>query len=121
MKGKDAPHASDGPSPASTGPASTGPTCHTGRRRFLGGLGGSGLAVAAVIFGRAQGADAAVLALHHVGCCELSYANSGRSSCYSGNHYVWTCGEVINGTLDQCDCCEHYNPNYSTANCVVSP
>jgi hypothetical protein len=100
--------------------ANVQPDSRVDRRRFLGGVGASGLATAAVLFGRSESAMAAS-DLHKVGCCCLSYPSSHDIySCESGNHYVWGCGKVVNHRLIRCDCCEHYNPNYSTGYCPVS-
>jgi hypothetical protein len=92
------------------------------RRRFLGGVGAGGLGAAAVIFGRAPSAKAVTPNLYHVACCELLHPNSGNLACDEGgsaHHWSWNCSYTTNGTLIQCECCEHYNPNYSTAFCNV--
>lgn len=94
-------------------------TPRVGRRRFLGGVGASGLAAAGVVFGFAGPAQALV----PVGCCTLCCKSTGSlGSCESGSHYVWSC-TIENDLI--CDCCEHGNPcstgcnssNYSTAYC----
>jgi hypothetical protein len=71
------------------------------RRRFLGGMGASGLAAAGVIFGRAPAAYAEV----DVDCCHLCGSPSiSLSTCrgYS-KHYVWECEK--NSSV-YCLCCE---------------
>lgn len=76
-----------------------------GRRRFLGGVGMSGLAAAGVIFGFAKPA----LALVSAGCCTLCCNPSqSMSQCESGSYYVWSCSE--SGGFLYCDCCEHNSP-----------
>ncbi len=71
------------------------------RRRFLGGVGATGLATAAVIFGRPEAAQAAVAWR----CCHLCKSPSiSIASCknYSG-HYLWYCNAEAR---IQCQCCE---------------
>jgi hypothetical protein len=73
-----------------------------GRRRFMTGVGASGLATAAVVFGRPGEA----LASYPLNCCNLCYAPSiSVASCkgYSG-HYLWRCDNGA-GTI-HCECCE---------------
>ncbi|GAA2408911.1 hypothetical protein [Nonomuraea africana] len=71
------------------------------RRRFLGGLGATGLTAAAVMFGRPEAAQAAVAWR----CCHLCQSPSiSLSTCksYSG-HYLWYCNAEAR---IQCQCCE---------------
>jgi hypothetical protein len=77
-----------------------------GRRRFLGGVGAGGLAVAATVFGRATPASAATVPY---GCCTLCLTSSSRSlaSCQTGSYYTWVC----NRGTQICECCEHYDGN----------
>jgi hypothetical protein len=72
-----------------------------GRRRFMTGVGASGLATAAVVFGRPGTAHAYT---HY--CCNLCFAPSiSLSSCqsYSG-HYTWYCDS--GPSRPHCYCCE---------------
>jgi hypothetical protein len=88
------------------------------RRRFLAGVGASGLATAGAVFGFAQPASAEAFA----GCCVLCCSPSHSvASCESGSHYVWTCSE---SAYLFCSCCEHGQPcnkcnstNYSSYSC----
>lgn len=74
-----------------------------GRRRFFGGLGAGGLAVAGAVFGRATPAEALIA----VGCCNLCWDPSGTlSQCQSGTHYTWSCS-ITGGNHVVCTCCEH--------------
>jgi hypothetical protein len=73
-----------------------------GRRSFLAGIGASGLATAATIFGQATPASAIVSA----GCCNLCFSPSHSvAQCETGRYYVWTCS--YNSEYLYCDCCEH--------------
>ena len=75
----------------------------TGRRRFLAGIGATGLAAAGTVFGRATAASALVKA----GCCNLCYSSSSShtmAQCESGRYYVWYCN--YSGGV-YCTCCEH--------------
>lgn len=75
------------------------------RRGFLAGVGGTGLATAAALFGRATPAYATVKA----GCCDLCFSSSPThtlSQCQTGTHYLWSCAYGGNGSL-RCYCCEH--------------
>jgi len=78
-----------------------------GRRRFLTGIGATGLAVAAATFGRAMPAYAVT-----EGCCGLpnppgSECYTTWSYCLSIKKYVWTCsGPGPRGTQYRCSCCE---------------
>jgi hypothetical protein len=81
------------------------------RRRLLGGIGASGLAAAAAVFGRADPAQALV----QVVCCHLCFNPShSEQECETGTHYVWTCSQTVNNRLNQCWCCEH---GVTTATC----
>jgi hypothetical protein len=74
-----------------------------GRRTFLAGIGATGLAAAATIFGRATPASALV----NAGCCTLCYSPSSShtmAQCESGTYYRWSCN--YSGGV-YCDCCEH--------------
>jgi hypothetical protein len=93
-------------------PAQERPQSRPGRRRFLGGLGASGLAAAVAVFGRADPAYALVTVV----CCHLCFSPShSEQECETGRHYVWTCGRTVNGRLQQCWCCEH---GVTTATCT---
>jgi hypothetical protein len=78
----------------------------TGRRRFLTGVGATGLAVAAATFGRPTGAFAVTEV-----CCDL-YHGPG-SDCYTSyptcstmaSPYIWTCMQRKPRVL-MCHCCE---------------
>jgi hypothetical protein len=91
-----------------------------GRRRFLAGVGASGLATAGVVFGFATPASALV----SYQCCNLCCSPSHTlSECESGSYYVWEC--TTSGGYLYCNCCEHGNPcsygcntyHYSSAQC----
>jgi hypothetical protein len=75
------------------------------RRWFLGGIGASGLAAAAAVFGRSNPA----LAAYNVACCHLTFRPTRTiSQCLSAIHYVWNCSHA--GYV-RCQCCEikdHY-------------
>jgi hypothetical protein len=76
-----------------------------GRRRFMAGVGASGLATAAVVFGRSGTAQAGALS-YPLNCCTLCFKPSiSVAACkgYSG-HYIWRCSNGA-GTL-HCECCE---------------
>jgi hypothetical protein len=74
-----------------------------GRRRFLSGVGASGLATAMAVFGSATPASALVAA----GCCNLCRSRSGTfAQCSSGTHYVWSCS-IGGSAFLHCTCCEH--------------
>jgi len=89
-----------GPSPA----GADEPRPRVGRRWFLSGLGASGLASAAAVFGFTPSASALVSA----GCCNLCCSPSHSvSTCESGSHYVWQCSESY---YLFCNCCEHGSP-----------
>ena len=86
------------------GPASIGRS-RTGRRRFLAGVGATGLAVAAATFGRSTPAFAATQ-----GCCHLTYppgndCYTSYTTCSSNAAYIWIC--TWNTRPPQtCHCCE---------------
>ena len=84
----------------------TEPGSHVVRRRFLGVVGGGGLATAATVFGFASPASARTIPY---GCCHLCCRPIGKtlSQCESGFHYVWRCTERGGAT---CTCCEHQSP-----------
>jgi hypothetical protein len=71
------------------------------RRRFLGGVGASGLAAATVAFGRPTAANATVAWR----CCNLCYSpNTTLTTCKgTSGHYLWYCNAETN---IQCQCCE---------------
>lgn len=80
-----------------------------GRRGFLAGIGASGLATAATLFGQATPAYATVPA----GCCNLCFKPShSLSQCETGTYYMWAC--AYNSDFLFCYCCEH---GTSGANC----
>jgi hypothetical protein len=83
----------------------TEPRSRVARRRFLGVVGGGGLATAATVFGFASPASATVA----YGCCNLCCNPKGKTlaQCETGFHYVWQCTESTGGT---CTCCEHQSP-----------
>jgi len=96
------------------------PGSHVARRRFLGVVGGGGLATAATVFGFATPASATV----KYGCCHLCCSPSHTvAQCESGFHYVWQCSESL---LVTCQCCEHQSPcrngcnstHYSSYSCM---
>jgi hypothetical protein len=70
------------------------------RRRFLAGVGASGLATAAVMFGRSTPAFAV-----SAGCCNLCYSPGDFNSCDQGTHYLWAC--AYGSEFLYCYCCEH--------------
>jgi hypothetical protein len=74
------------------------------RRRFLAGLGASGLVVAEALFGRTAAAEAS----GDCSCCNLVYCppNTTYDSCTSTCHYLWGCAG--SGTIT-CNCCEKKN------------
>lgn len=72
------------------------------RRRFLGGVGASGLAAAAAVFGSPTPALGEVQAQ----CCSLCKTPSTYSRCTTGTYYVWTCYPGQSQYL-HCHCCEH--------------
>jgi hypothetical protein len=75
------------------------------RRGFLGGVGATGLATAAVAFGPAVSAEALVDVL----CCHLcKYPSGGQLQCQNHAHsYTWYCSVVVSGRLYECTCCEN--------------
>ena len=81
------------------------PRSHVARRRFLGVVGGGGLATATTVFGFASPASAATLPY---ACCHLCCPPTWNlATCESGFHYVWQCAKTGGGT---CQCCEHGSP-----------
>jgi hypothetical protein len=73
-----------------------------GRRAFLGGVGASGLATAATLFGQATPAAATVAA----GCCNLCFSPTHSvAQCETGQYYVWSC--PYGSQYLYCNCCEH--------------
>ncbi|MBE1492784.1 hypothetical protein [Plantactinospora soyae] len=78
----------------------------TGRRKVLAGVGASGLAMAAAVFGRSTPAQAA----NHA-CCTLVFVppNVSYASCTSGRHYVWQCTFGTVGPVYRYNCCEKMN------------
>jgi hypothetical protein len=78
------------------------------RRRLLTGVGASGLAAAAAVFGRGTPAEAA-----NWGCCDLYYAppNMSYSTCTSSaRHWVWQCTFGTVGPIYRYNCCEVTTP-----------
>jgi hypothetical protein len=83
------------------------------RRRFLSGVGASGLTAAAAIFGFSQSASAKRRPLFKMcspgtfiaGCCCLCCPPAEMNECETGNFYVWSCTKA---TLT-CECCERGN------------
>src|SRR5215217_4780120 len=71
------------------------------RRRVLGGIGASGLAVAGAVFGRPGAAHATV----RTGCCNTCHAPSiSVAKCKTyGGHYIWGCQQT---SAISCLCCE---------------
>ena len=90
----------------------------TSRRRFLTGIGASGLAVAAAVFGRSTPAFATT----NVGCCALEHGPDDQ--CYKPfatcaarpSPWIWSCKRTNPPLL--CQCCEGSNPGHS---CLVPP
>jgi len=85
-----------------------------GRRRFLAGIGASGLAVAAATFGRSTPAFAA-----SCGCCNLAHCppNTSYSGCMDHATYSWRCYYSSGGYPWQCQCCEQNGTTYSAYAC----
>lgn len=79
----------------------------TGRRRFLTGVGATGLAVAVATFGRSTAAYAYV-----VGCCDLPHPPGDTcyisyAACSGASHpYLWTCKRPKNRPPLLCQCCD---------------
>lgn len=90
------------------------PTRRSGRRRFLGLMGASGLGAAAAVFGPAGEAQA----LCSKYCCDLAVCpNITYAKCAENDYYTWGCrwsGKVI------CYCCESNYGGYqrSAYKCV---
>jgi hypothetical protein len=81
------------------------------RRRFLSGVGATGLAAAVAVFGRSTAASAT----YNVGCCTLQFTPTKTiAQCLAGRHYVWYCSHA--GYV-QCQCCEVKN---SSGNNIAS-
>jgi hypothetical protein len=81
------------------------------RRGLLAGLGASGLATAAMIFGRTTDAEA----LYYYGCCRLKYDNNvdfGRCEAYG--EYTWICQYGA----QECYCCEWWAEGASAYHCA---
>jgi len=81
------------------------------RRRLLAGVGASGLAAAAAVFGRGTPAHAA-----NWGCCDLWFAppNISYSECVSrSSHWVWQCTFGTVGPIYRYQCCEVSIPSGS--------
>jgi hypothetical protein len=70
-----------------------------GRRRFLTGLGASGLAAAVATFVKADPA----LATYGYGCCTLALPSGSISYCRAHATYIWYCAK--SASFD-CECCE---------------
>jgi hypothetical protein len=87
-----------------------------GRRRFLGAVGASALAVAASTFGRSTPAFAS-----NYGCCNLAHPPGdpnyiGWYPCYQRAAYIWNC----HLTRLDCACCETSGNAQSGAVCSRS-
>ncbi|GAA0915209.1 hypothetical protein [Virgisporangium aurantiacum] len=78
----------------------------TRRRSVLAGVGASGLAAAAAVFGSGSPAHAANWA-----CCTLVFVppNVSYSSCIAAKHYVWQCTFGTVGPVYRYNCCEKKN------------
>jgi hypothetical protein len=96
------------------GPAESGPhmAAASGKRRwkltrrgFLGGVGATGLATAAVAFGPAVSSEALVDVL----CCTLFRSPSGgQTQCMNHAHsYTWYCSISVDNRFYECTCCEN--------------
>ena len=74
------------------------------RRRFLGGMGASGLAAAMTVFGKTP----AYAGAGWWQCCYLACGapTVSMSTCLNANHYVWSC--TTSGGFLWCRCCEIY-------------
>lgn len=86
-----------------------------GRRRFLGGLGAGGLAVAGTVFGQTTYAQAS-----SCGCCNLAHCppNGNYQSCIqTSGDYAWLCFYTSGGIHWQCRCCETKNDVQSSYAC----
>jgi hypothetical protein len=94
----------------------TGKTSARGRRQFLRGVGASGLAAAAVVFGRQQAALASACTGNHL-CCNLALPYAPGRYCYTGHYYSWVCSCSKNGFAYSCECCENYTGNFSSLSC----
>ena len=89
------------------------PRSHVARRRFLGVVGGGGLATACTVFGFASPASAATIPVR---CCHLCCKPTWTLAfCESLSHYVWQCTNP-DGTT--CQCCEHGAPCLRQNGCV---
>jgi hypothetical protein len=87
------------------GPASIG-WARTGRRRFLAGVGATGLAVATATFGRSTPAFAAT----SEGCCDLTHppgndCYTSYTTCSADAAYIWVCTWNVRPP-QTCHCCE---------------
>jgi hypothetical protein len=86
-----------------------------GRRRFLAGIGATGLAVATATFIRPTAAFAA-----NYGCCNLAHPPGdpnfvSYSYCQAHAAYIWTCRNPSIPVL--CKCCETAGNAKSSASC----
>jgi hypothetical protein len=87
-----------------------------GRRRILAGLGTTGLAASAAVFGGRGIANAAPLACTGGGCCNLANCppNTSWSYCNAHASYIWYCD--VSGTT-MCACCETAGDVKSAVTC----
>lgn len=90
------------------------PRSHVVRRRFLGVVGGGGLATACTVFGFASPAYA--VGPVSFKCCTLCCKPTWTLAyCESVSHYVWQC---TNSDGTTCECCEHGAPCLKANGCV---
>ncbi len=87
-----------------------------GRRRILAGLGATGLAASAGVFGSGATANAAPLLCSGGGCCNLANCppNTSWSYCNAHASYIWYCDT---GGTTMCACCETKNDAQSAVTC----
>jgi hypothetical protein len=87
-----------------------------GRRRILAGLGATGLAASAGVFGSGGTANAAPLLCSGGGCCNLAHCPPNTTWAYCNAHawYIWYCDT---GGTTMCACCETYNDAQSAVMC----
>jgi hypothetical protein len=87
-----------------------------GRRKILAGIGVTGLAASAAVFGSQESASASPLLCTGGGCCNLAHCppNTSWSYCQSHAAYIWYCD--VSGTT-MCACCETSGDRYSGVTC----
>ncbi len=93
-------------------------TGRTGRRRFLAGLGATGLASAVTVFGTRTAAEAAGPNSNY-GCCNLAHPLESYSTCATRYSYIWYCYPNKNCQPPCCDCCEDDSHNRSAYQCFA--